>query len=185
MLRLGYHLLLRFLLGELLFVVVDHFARLPGADVPALYRERGARAQLQSPAREAMELLRGIYGENTYLHHGGQANSNHCVWFLGLYIRLVFSVFFWFLSRPSSALISWSSTQVLVDHWGTFCAGGYPNVHFFVFPTRWLWWGLNPRPSDYQADVLPPDHPAPSVRFHYCTSIHYSLSVHSAYLSNY
>ena len=37
------------------------------------------------------------------------------------------------LSRPSSALISWSSTQVLVDHWGTFCAGGYPNVHFAFF----------------------------------------------------
>ena len=38
-----------------------------------------------------------------------------------------------FISRPSSALISWSSTQVLVDHWGTFCAGGYPNVHFSFF----------------------------------------------------
>ena len=43
------------------------------------------------------------------------------------------SFFFFFLSRPSSALISWSSTQVLVDHWGTFCAGGYPNVHFSFF----------------------------------------------------
>ena len=53
-------------------------------------------------------------------------------------IRLVklfapFFFFFRFLSRPSSALISWSSTQVLVDHWGTFCAGGYPNVHFSFF----------------------------------------------------
>ena len=38
-----------------------------------------------------------------------------------------------FLSRPSSALISWSSPQVLVDNWGTFCAGGYPNVHFSFF----------------------------------------------------
>ena len=37
---------------------------------------------------------------------------------------------FVFLSRPSAALMSLSSTQVLVDHWGTFCAGGYPNVHF-------------------------------------------------------
>ena len=38
---------------------------------------------------------------------------------------------------------------------------GLSQCPFFVFPTRWLWWGLNPRPSDYQADVLPPDHPAP------------------------
>ena len=37
---------------------------------------------------------------------------------------------------------------------------GLSQCPFFVFPTRWLWWGLNPRPSDYQADVLPPDHPA-------------------------
>ena len=44
-----------------------------------------------------------------------------------------FFFFFQFLSRPSSALISWSSTQVLVDHWGTFCAGGYPYVHFSFF----------------------------------------------------
>ena len=29
-----------------------------------------------------------------------------------------------YFSRPSSSMISWSSTQVLVDHWGTFCAGG-------------------------------------------------------------
>ena len=40
--------------------------------------------------------------------------------------------FFFFLSRPSSALISWSSTQVLVDHC-TLCAGGYPNVPFSFF----------------------------------------------------
>ena len=47
-----------------------------------------------------------------------------------------FNVFFCFcLSMPSSALISWSSTQVLVDHWGTFCAGGYPDVHFSFFLT--------------------------------------------------
>ena len=38
---------------------------------------------------------------------------------------------------------------------------GLSQCPFFVFPTRWLWWGLNPRPSDYQADVLPPDQPAP------------------------
>ena len=42
-------------------------------------------------------------------------------------------IFFRFLSRPSSALICWSSTQVLVEHWGTFCAGGNPNVHFSFF----------------------------------------------------
>ena len=31
----------------------------------------------------------------------------------------------------SSAIRSWSSTHVLfLDHWGTFCAGGHPNVHF-------------------------------------------------------
>ena len=35
-----------------------------------------------------------------------------------------------FSFSPSSALISWSSTQVLVVHWYTFCAGGNPNVHF-------------------------------------------------------
>ena len=40
---------------------------------------------------------------------------------------------FRFFSRSSSALISWSSTQVLVDHKDTFCAGGYPNVHFPFF----------------------------------------------------
>ena len=38
-----------------------------------------------------------------------------------------------YLYRPSKTLISWSSTQVLVDHSGTFCAGGYPNVHFSFF----------------------------------------------------
>ena len=32
--------------------------------------------------------------------------------------------------------------------------------NFRFFPT-WLWWGLNPRPPDYQADVLSPDHAAP------------------------
>ena len=78
-----------------------------------------------------------------------------------------FYLFFFFLSRPSSALISWSSTQVLVDHWGTFCAGGYPNVHFSFFLPGGCGGGLNPRPSDYQADVLPPDQPAPYQSF-YC-----------------
>ena len=37
-------------------------------------------------------------------------------------MHLSFCIFF--LSRPSLALISWSSTKVLVDHWGTFCALG-------------------------------------------------------------
>ena len=48
-------------------------------------------------------------------------------------VFVFFQIFFSFSHRPSSALISWSSTQVLVDHWGTFCAGGYPNVHFSFF----------------------------------------------------
>ena len=26
--------------------------------------------------------------------------------------------------------MSWSSTYVLLDYWGTFCAGGLPNAHF-------------------------------------------------------
>ena len=39
-----------------------------------------------------------------------------------------------FYSRPSSALISWSPTQVLVNNWGTSCAGDYPNVHFSLMP---------------------------------------------------
>ena len=52
-----------------------------------------------------------------------------------LKVKILFLLFFLllFLSRPSSALISWSSTEVLVDHWGTFCAGGYPNVLFSFF----------------------------------------------------
>ena len=41
---------------------------------------------------------------------------------------------------------------------------GLSQCPFFVFPTRWLWWGLNPQPSDYQADVLLPDHPAPIIK---------------------
>ena len=65
--------------------------------------------------------------------------------------QVYFGFFFSFLSRPSSALISSSSTQVLVDHWGTFCAGGYPNVHFSFFH-------LHGCSGDYQADTLPPDH---------------------------
>ena len=40
-------------------------------------------------------------------------------------------------------------------------------MFIFVFPTRWLWWGLNPRPFDYQADVLPPDHPICNVVYSY------------------
>ena len=39
---------------------------------------------------------------------------------------------FSFTSAPSSALISWSSTQVLLDRWGTFCAGEPPNVQFWL-----------------------------------------------------
>ena len=37
---------------------------------------------------------------------------------------VIFSLFFFYWL--SSALISWSSTQVLVDYWGTFCAGDLP-----------------------------------------------------------
>ena len=33
---------------------------------------------------------------------------------------------------PSLALFHWSSTQVLLDHWGPFCAGGYPNINFLL-----------------------------------------------------
>ena len=32
--------------------------------------------------------------------------------------------------RSSLALYHWSSTQILLDYWGTFYAGGHPNVHF-------------------------------------------------------
>ena len=38
--------------------------------------------------------------------------------------------FFRFLYRRSSAIMSWSSSHVLLDYWGTFCARGYPNAHF-------------------------------------------------------
>ena len=39
--------------------------------------------------------------------------------------------FFRFLYRLSSALMCRSSTDVLFwTDWGTFCAGGHPNVHF-------------------------------------------------------
>ena len=83
--------------------------------------------------------------------------------FLGMVITvlLVFNFFFLFqfFYSSSSALFNWSSTQVLLNNWATFCAGGLPNVQFFS-PT-WLWWGSNPRPPDYQADILPPDHAAP------------------------
>ena len=43
-----------------------------------------------------------------------------------------FLQFFQFFYRPSSALISWSSTQVLLNNWCTFCAGSFPmsNFHF-------------------------------------------------------
>ena len=44
-----------------------------------------------------------------------------------------FFFFSGFYSGLVQLLISWSSTQVLVDRWGTFCAGVYPNVHFSFF----------------------------------------------------
>ena len=75
------------------------------------------------------------------------------------FVFLCVCVFFVFLSRPSSALISWSFTPG--GPFGHLLCRGLSQCPFFIFPTRWLWWGLNPRPSDYQADVLPPDHPAP------------------------
>ena len=65
--------------------------------------------------------------------------------------RFTLSFFFFFFSvfhsRPGGPL-------------GHLLCRGLSQCPFFVFPTRWLWWGLNPRPSDYQADVLPPDHPS-------------------------
>ena len=43
----------------------------------------------------------------------------------------LFIYFVGFLHRRSSAFIGWSSTHVLfLDHRGTFCAGGLPNVIF-------------------------------------------------------
>ena len=46
-------------------------------------------------------------------------------------VFVVFSSFFWFLYRRSSAIMSWSSTHVLFwNHWGTFCAGGHPSSIF-------------------------------------------------------
>ena len=39
--------------------------------------------------------------------------------------------FFCFLYRRSSAMMSWSSTDVLFwTHWATFCGGGHPKFHF-------------------------------------------------------
>ena len=42
--------------------------------------------------------------------------------------------YFWsFLYWHSSAVLGWSSTHVLfLDHRGTFCAGGLPNVSFCI-----------------------------------------------------
>ena len=43
----------------------------------------------------------------------------------------LFIYFVGFLHRRSLAFIGWSSTHVLfLDHRGTFCAGGLPNVNF-------------------------------------------------------
>ena len=63
------------------------------------------------------------------------AHVNFCTFTLHRLFRAIkliitlfffFRFFFRFLSRRS-----WSSTHVLfLDHWGTFCAGGLPNVHF-------------------------------------------------------
>ena len=53
-----------------------------------------------------------------------------------LFIYLFIYLFF-FLYRRSSAFISWSSNHVLcLEHWGTFCAGGHPNVIFVAATAR-------------------------------------------------
>ena len=41
---------------------------------------------------------------------------------------------------------------------GHLCAGCFP-LSILIFPSRWLWWGLNPRSPHYKANILPPDHP--------------------------
>ena len=76
-------------------------------------------------------------------------------------VKPFFYFFFLLLSRPSSALILLVFHSDPGGHLGHICAGGLPIVLFFV-STTWLRWGLNPRPPDYQADALPPDHAARS-----------------------
>ena len=70
---------------------------------------------------------------------------------MNTHIFFFFSVFFSF--RPSSASISWSSTQVLLANRGTFCAGSFPMSNF-RFYLHGLQRDSNPRPPDYQADIL-------------------------------
>ena len=44
--------------------------------------------------------------------------------------------FCFFSYRSSSALHHWSSTEILADYWGTFCAGVCPMSVFFVSGNR-------------------------------------------------
>ena len=93
-----------------------------------------------------------VWGKVDFLVHISQ------IFTLSLYFFFFF-FFFRFLSRPSSAfdqLVFHSGPGGPLEH---LLCRGLSQCPFFVFPTRWLWWGLNPRPSDYQADLLPPDHP--------------------------
>ena len=51
-----------------------------------------------------------------------------------------------FFYRPSSALISWFYTRVLLAIWGTFCAGSFPNVQL-SFLSIWTAVGFEPPTS--------------------------------------
>ena len=67
------------------------------------------------------------------------------------------------VNRPSSALRRWSSTQVLLDYWGTFCAGSLPKVLFSLLPLMGIkpWCNLNKmyrRLSDHPVTPPPPRH---------------------------
>ena len=67
----------------------------------------------------------------------------------------IFFFFVQFLYRRSSAIISWSSTDVLFwNHMGTLCAGGHPNVPFSLLPLL----GLEPMQaqSEQQVPIIPP-----------------------------
>ena len=58
---------------------------------------------------------------------GGECRAQHV---LDLYFFPLLFYPFRFFYRSSPALYHLSSTQILLDYWGTFCAGGLPNIQF-------------------------------------------------------
>ena len=75
---------------------------------------------------------------------------------VGIHLKMcnsfLFIIICRFFFRSSLALYRWSSTQILPDYWGTFCAGGLPNVQFSLVQGP----GLEPGQAQSQQAVPTP-----------------------------